>query len=117
MQQTRPPLCEDGRNLVGILFGDEVVKPRLCLEQRGIEWSLGAIVRMQMKVGANCGWRIETIRGRKVDAIEARGDQRRSSCPAAADEKVAAGKIDGGMRLLGRAQSDDLWMFTCRAEI
>src|SRR4029077_11123435 len=51
-QQTGTPLRENTRNLVGIFFGDEVVEPRLHLEQRGISRPIGSIVRVKMKSSA-----------------------------------------------------------------
>ena len=48
-QEARAPLRKDGRNLVLIFLGDEIVETSLRLEQRGFDGQLAAIVRMQME--------------------------------------------------------------------
>ncbi len=87
LQQARAPLGENGGDLVRVFFRDELVEPRLRLEQRGIERRLGSIVRMQVKLGI--GWCLESVRGRKRQTAQARGQQRRRGSLAAADQKVA----------------------------
>src|SRR5713101_189267 len=103
LQQVRAPLRQNRCDLVRIFFGDEIVEPRLCLEQRGIERRLGSIVRMQVKLALCCkrAWRIKS----KGKIAQACRKQRRRGSLAAADEKVAATGIGrmktGGIKIDG----------------
>jgi hypothetical protein len=78
-----------------MFFSDKSVETRLRLEQRGIERSLGPIVRMQMKIDiALRRERVSRIEdGRKSETAQARGNQRRRGSLAASDEKVAPALI------------------------
>src|SRR6266849_9428707 len=69
LQQSRAPLGENRCDLARIFFGDEIVEPRLRLEQRGVERPLSSIVGMQVKLGV--GWCLESVRGRKRQAAQA----------------------------------------------
>lgn len=55
LQQAGAPLRQNGRNLVGVFFGDEVVETGLHFEHGGIERTVASIVGMQMESGGGGG--------------------------------------------------------------
>src|ERR1035438_960325 len=57
-QQTGAPLRKNARDLVGILFSDEVIEPRLHLPKRAIQRPLGPIMRVKLKSPADV-WFVE----------------------------------------------------------
>lgn len=60
-EQVGLPLGKNHPDLVGVFFGDELVKACLNLQQRGIERALGAVMRVEVESGgggqrrAGCG--------------------------------------------------------------
>ena len=83
--------------MVLIFFSDERVESRLGLEKRGIQRSLGPIVRVQMKIDIALRrervLRMERVTRRKSETSQRHWNQRRRSSLAASDEKVATPAI------------------------
>src|SRR6202022_2970730 len=110
-QQPGAPLRENCRYLVRIFFRDETVESCLRFQQKGIEWPLGAIVGMQVKL--RVGRRLKGESGRETQAPQIRQKQSGGRRLATGNQKIATvepgradvevAKITPTIRLLGPA--------------
>src|SRR5947209_7187883 len=68
-QQLRSPLAEDRCNFIGVFLRNKSIEPSLHFQERGVEWPLATIVRLQVKSVARSGLhgrrRRQQIRGRE----------------------------------------------------
>ena len=91
LQQAFAPPSQKRCDLVGVFFTDEFIESGLCLEQRGVEQCLAAIVRMDVKVGfGRTVVRIE----RKREPAEACGNKGRRCALTTPDQETAAAEVD-----------------------
>ena len=103
LKKARTPFRQNCRDIVVVLFGDEIVQTGLRLEQHDIKRRLRAIARMEIEFFGKrrCGRRVESELERKDNTTQAGRDERCGSTLAAAHKKVTAtGVFDGRMERL-----------------
>jgi len=83
-------LGEDCGNLVGIFFAGKFVEGCIGFKQRGLEWQLGMVVRMKVKVGVSKVL-ISSGRGEREGAAPSVEREYGKSLAAANQESAASG--------------------------